>query len=87
MDVASILSIGILCFLSGVSASLLPLSKARNYTDLFPLAGALALLVCRQQPEYRPCNYPHGKPGVFAFPPTPIAILLGLFELIEKRIG
>jgi hydrogenase-4 component B len=44
MEVASILSIGILCFFSGALASLLPLSKARNYIYLFPLAGALIML-------------------------------------------
>jgi len=45
MDVVSILSIGILCYLAGALASQLPLSKARNFTYLFPLAGALAFLV------------------------------------------
>ncbi len=45
MDVGSILSIGILCFLSGALASQLPLSKVRNFSYLFPLAGALAFLI------------------------------------------
>jgi len=44
MDVASIFSIGIICFLSGAVASQLPLSKVRNFSYLFPLSGALLFL-------------------------------------------
>jgi hydrogenase-4 component B len=44
MDVASIFSIGILCFLFGAVASQLPLSKLRNFSYLFPLTGALLFL-------------------------------------------
>ncbi|HEX9021374.1 MAG TPA: hydrogenase 4 subunit B [Nitrospirota bacterium] len=44
MDVASIFSIGILCFLSGAVVSQLPLPKVRNFSYLFPAAGALLFL-------------------------------------------
>ncbi len=44
MDVASILSIGVICFLSGAVVSQLPLSKARNFSYLFPVSGSLLFL-------------------------------------------
>ena len=44
MDVASIFSIGVLCFILGAAASQLPLSKIRNLSYLFPLTGALFFL-------------------------------------------
>jgi hydrogenase-4 component B len=44
MNVASIFSIGILCFLFGAVASQLPLSKVRNFSYLFSLTGALLFL-------------------------------------------
>ena len=44
MDVASIFSIGIICFIFGAAASQLPLSKVRNFSYLFPLSGALLFL-------------------------------------------
>jgi hydrogenase-4 component B len=44
MDVASIFSIGIICFLFGAAASQLPLSKVRNFSYLFPISGALFFL-------------------------------------------
>lgn len=44
MDVASIFPIGILCFVFGAVASQLPLSKVRNFSYLFPTAGALLFL-------------------------------------------
>ena len=44
MDVASIFSIGILCFLLGAAASQLPLAKIRNFSYLFPISGALFFL-------------------------------------------
>ena len=44
MDVASIFSIGILCFVFGAVASQLPLSKVRNFSYLFPSIGALLFL-------------------------------------------
>jgi len=44
MDVANILSLGIIFFLSGAAASQLPLSKVRNFCYLFFLAGALLFL-------------------------------------------
>jgi hydrogenase-4 component B len=45
MDVASIFSIGILCFLFGAVASQLPLSKVKTFSYLFSLTGALLFLV------------------------------------------
>jgi hydrogenase-4 component B len=44
MDVARIFSIGIICFVFGAVASQLPLSKVRNFSYLFPTAGALLFL-------------------------------------------
>ena len=44
MDVAYILSLGIIFFLSGAAASQLPLSKVRNFSYLFSLTGALLFL-------------------------------------------
>jgi hydrogenase-4 component B len=44
MDVASIFSIGIICFLFGAVASQLPLTKIRNFSYLFPISGALLFL-------------------------------------------
>jgi len=44
MNVASTFLIGILCFLFGAVASQLPLSKVRNFSYLFSLAGALLFL-------------------------------------------
>jgi hydrogenase-4 component B len=45
MEVASIFSIGILCYVFGAVASQLPLAKIRNFSYLFSLAGALLFLV------------------------------------------
>ncbi len=44
MDVDSLFSIGILCFLFGAVASQLPLSKVRNFSYLFPGAGGVLFL-------------------------------------------
>ena len=44
MDVAHILSLGILFFLSGAAVAQLPLSKVRNFSYLFSLTGALLFL-------------------------------------------
>jgi hydrogenase-4 component B len=44
MDVASIFSIGSICFIFGAAASQLPLSKVRNFSYLFSIAGALFFL-------------------------------------------
>jgi len=44
MDVANIVSLGIILFLSGAAASQLPLSKVQNFSYLFSLTGALLFL-------------------------------------------
>ncbi len=44
IDVASIFSIGILCFLFGAVASVLPLSKVKTFSYLLSLTGALIFL-------------------------------------------
>ena len=44
MDVAHIFSLGIFFFLSGAAAAQLPLSKVRNFSYLFSLAGAALFL-------------------------------------------
>jgi hydrogenase-4 component B len=45
MDLPSIYTIGIFCFLFGAVASQLPLSKVKSYSYLFPLTGAILFLI------------------------------------------
>ena len=45
MDVAFISFLGIILFLSGAAASQLPLSKVRNFSYLFSLAGAVCFFI------------------------------------------
>ncbi len=71
MDVASTFSIGIICFIFGAVASQLPLSKVRNFSYLFPTAGALFFLAASGRlildPAYAGGAIPVSSTFSFAF--------------------
>ncbi len=69
MDVASILSTGVLCFLLGAVASQLPLSKVRNFSYLFPVTGSLFFLAAGGLILFRPVFSSAALPvsSVFSF--------------------
>ncbi len=69
MDVPSILSTGVICFLLGAVASQLPLSKARNFSYLFPVSGSLLFLAAGGLILFRP---------VFSSTPVPVSSVFSL---------